>query len=142
MASIAPPGDFPDIATFEDDASLQRAVQRLSSDRFVLVIFTSEHCHVCRTLEKHLPWFGEYYRDEVSVILANPHRHAALAARHRIHGVPSLLVVRKGRILASEVGMDSRDHLKWLLKMAKKHYHAYEKEFQSAHHARWSTQAE
>ena len=86
----------------------------LKSDIPVLVDFYADWCGPCRLLAPTLEQLARELPD-VKVVKIDVDRSQELAARYRINAIPSLLVIKKGKVTAKHVGLANKDALKQLL---------------------------
>lgn len=77
----------------------------------VLVLFWAEWCGPCKSVVPALDELAEQYESRVKVGRINIDEQPALAAEYGVRAVPTLLLVRRGRITDQIVGVRNRREL-------------------------------
>ncbi|MFN7094488.1 MAG: thioredoxin TrxA [Burkholderiales bacterium] len=83
-------------ATFESEA--------IKSDLPVLVDFWAEWCGPCRMLSPILDDIAKEYDGKVKIVKVNVDESNMTAAQYGVRGIPTLLLLRNGQVVASKVG--------------------------------------
>lgn len=86
----------------------------LASDVPVLVDFYADWCGACRVQD---PILDELARevDAAKIVKVNVDEQPELAERYRVISLPTLLVFKKGQVVAHRMGLASKDELKAML---------------------------
>jgi thioredoxin 1 len=90
-------------ATFETDV--------LKSDTPVLVDFWAEWCGPCKMIAPILEAAAGHYQGKIRIAKLNVDDNGATAAKFNIRSIPTLLLFKKGELVASKVGAVSQSHL-------------------------------
>ncbi|MFC4911048.1 thioredoxin family protein [Actinomadura gamaensis] len=99
---IAHAGDR-DVVAIEDPDAFDHLVAR-SGDRPVLAYFTAKWCGPCKQFGPLVERFATDNADKVATARIDIDAAPELAERYEILGVPTLLVIRRGEIVASHGG--------------------------------------
>jgi thioredoxin 1 len=83
-----------------------------TSKGVVLLDFGAEWCGPCKTMLPILDRFSKAYEGKVAVYSIDIDRDPGLAARHGIMSVPTMLVLREGKMVERMVGVVSESELK------------------------------
>ena len=84
----------------------------LMEDKPLVIDFGAEWCAPCRILAPIIEELAEEYKDRIDVGTCDVEDNNALATRHTIRNVPTLLFVRGGEIVERHVGMASAETLR------------------------------
>ncbi|MFO1004722.1 MAG: thioredoxin family protein [Planctomycetaceae bacterium] len=76
----------------------------LSSKTPVLLDFTATWCPPCQMMKPHLHKVEEAYGDRLKVVEIDIDENTYLPAFFRVEGIPRLIVVKDGKVVASDVG--------------------------------------
>ena len=87
----------------------------LNSKIPVLVDFWAEWCQPCRVLSPTIQALAEEYGDKVKIGKLNVDENKAISARYRIRGIPTVLLIKNGRVKEQVVGLTSKDNLSRLI---------------------------
>jgi thioredoxin 1 len=77
----------------------------------VLVDFSAEWCGPCKMMAPVLRQLKESMADRIKIIKVDVDKNRELAARYRIHNVPSIMLFQNGITKWSGVGVMSSNHL-------------------------------
>ena len=95
------------------DATFEAEV--LKSDTPVLVDFWAEWCGPCKMIAPILEEAAGHYQGKVRIVKLNVDENAAWAAKFNIRSIPTLLLFKKGEVVATKVGAVSKSHLQAFL---------------------------
>jgi thioredoxin 1 len=95
------------VAAFETDV--------LKSDTPVLVDFWAEWCGPCKMIAPVLEEAAGHYEGKIRIAKLNVDENATLAAKFNIRSIPTLLLFKKGEVVAQKVGAVSQSHLRAFL---------------------------
>jgi len=98
-------------ATFEERV--------LKSEKPVLVDFYAEWCGPCKQLGPILEDFAEEHPD-VRVVKVDVAENSDLVSYYRVQAMPTLLVIRGGKVATRTIGLVSKEGLKEMIKEAPK----------------------
>jgi thioredoxin 1 len=100
-----------------DDANFDREI--LAADEpAALVDFTANRCPPCRAIAPTVEALATEYRGRVKVGAIDVDAHNATAQRFGVRAIPTLLVFRRGQVVAQLVGAVSRAKIEAALKNA------------------------
>jgi thioredoxin 1 len=77
----------------------------------VLVDFSAEWCGPCKMMAPVLKQLKESMADRIRILKVDVDKNRELAARYRIHSVPSIMLFQNGITKWSGVGLMSSNHL-------------------------------
>ena len=77
----------------------------LHSDKPVLIDFWAPWCGPCRMLSPVISEIAEEYGDKIKVCKVNVDDEGELAASFNVMSIPTLVVVKDGKVTNSEVGV-------------------------------------
>ncbi|MXP51415.1 thioredoxin TrxA [Pantoea sp. SoEX] len=87
----------------------------LKSDVTALVDFWAEWCGPCKTMSPIIDEIAEEYKDKLLVAKLNVDENPGKAQKYGIKGIPTLILFKNGKNLATKVGSLSKAQLKEFL---------------------------
>lgn len=88
----------------------------LSSKAPVLLDFTATWCPPCKMMKPHLHQVEEAYGDRLKVVEIDVDDNDYLPAFFKVEGIPRLIVIKDGQIVADDVGGRDYEELLTFLK--------------------------
>ena len=89
--------------------------EALKSTSPVLVDFWAEWCGPCKMIAPVLEEAAGHYEGKIRIAKLNVDENATVAAKFNIRSIPTLLLFKKGEVVAREVGAVSQSHLRAFL---------------------------
>ncbi|MDP5057379.1 thioredoxin TrxA [Marinomonas hwangdonensis] len=89
----------------------QFAEEVLNSDVPVLVDFWAPWCGPCKMIAPVLEDVAAEYADKLKVVKLNVDENQETAPKYNVRGIPTLLVVKGGEVVATKVGAVSKTQL-------------------------------
>lgn len=86
----------------------QFAEEVLNSDVPVLVDFWAPWCGPCKMIAPVLEDVAAEYADKLKVVKLNVDENQETAPKYNVRGIPTLLVVKGGEVVATKVGAVSK----------------------------------
>lgn len=83
----------------------------MSSDRPVLIDFWAPWCGPCRMLSPTISEIAEEYGDKVKVCKVNVDEQGELASTFGVMSIPTLVVIKEGKIVNSVTGVRPKDQI-------------------------------
>ena len=83
----------------------------MNSDRPVLIDFWAPWCGPCRMLSPTISEIAEEYGDKVKVCKVNVDEQGELASTFGVMSIPTLLVIKEGKIVNSVTGVRPKDQI-------------------------------
>lgn len=87
----------------------------LNSDKPVLIDFWAPWCGPCRMLSPTIAEIAEEYKDKVKVGKVNVDEEGELATIFRVSSIPLLVVMKKGKVVNSSVGVRPKNQIVGML---------------------------
>ena len=87
----------------------------LQSDKPVLIDFWASWCGPCRMLSPTISEIAEEYKGKVKVGKVNVDEESELAAMFRVSSIPLLVVMKKGKVVNSSVGVRPKEQIVGML---------------------------
>ena len=87
----------------------------LNSDKPVLIDFWAPWCGPCRMLSPTIAEIAEEYKDKVKVGKVNVDEEGELASIFRVSSIPLLVVMKKGKVVNSSVGVRPKNQIVGML---------------------------
>ena len=92
-----------------------RGFSDVISSGTVLVDFSAEWCGPCMMFEPTMEALNKDYAGKVKFAKVNVDEQSELAAEYRVMSIPTILLFKGGKIVASTVGAVQKDAIKKLL---------------------------
>lgn len=83
----------------------------MNSDRPVLIDFWAPWCGPCRMLSPTISEIAEEYGDKVKVCKVNVDEQGELASTFGVMSIPTLVVIKEGKIVNSVIGVRPKDQI-------------------------------
>jgi thioredoxin 1 len=83
----------------------------LSATQPVLVYFWASWCGPCRLMSPVAEWAAETYGDRLKIVKMEVDPNPETVAKYQVQGVPFLVLLRQGEVLASSEGAMSKQKL-------------------------------
>lgn len=88
----------------------------LETDKTVLIDFWASWCGPCKMLSPVIDALTEEVEDKVKVCKVNVDEQNALAAEFQVRSIPTLVVIRDGKMVTSSVGVKSKEAILSMLR--------------------------
>lgn len=88
----------------------------LETDKTVLIDFWASWCGPCKMLSPVIDALAEEVEDKVKVCKVNVDEQNALAAEFQVRSIPTLVVIRDGKMVTSSVGVKSKEAILSMLR--------------------------
>ena len=82
------------------------------TEKPVLVDFWAEWCRPCKAIAPVLEEVAQEYGDKVIFAKVNIEENPNIAPKFGIRGIPTLLIFKHGKVVATQVGESSKAQLK------------------------------
>jgi thioredoxin 1 len=89
----------------------------LQSEIPVLIDFWADWCGPCTMLSPIVEEIAEELINTVKVVKINTDDEPELAASFNIMSIPTLIVIKKGKVVATSMGVKSKEEIKSVLKL-------------------------
>lgn len=87
----------------------------VNQDKLVLVKFGATWCGPCRSVDEELESLAGNLPEDVEVLKIDVDENPDLAQEFQITGIPRMMLVRSGEVLADETGYMSKEQLEsWI----------------------------
>jgi thioredoxin 1 len=83
----------------------------MNSNKPVLIDFWAPWCGPCRMLSPTISEIAEEYGDKVKVCKVNVDEQGELASTFGVMSIPTLVVIKEGKIVNSAVGVRPKDQI-------------------------------
>ena len=83
----------------------------LHSSTPVLVDYWAEWCGPCKMIAPALDDSAASYAGRLNVAKVNVDENQALAARYQVRGIPTLMLFKEGKVVATKIGAVSKSQL-------------------------------
>ena len=82
------------------------------TEKPILVDFWAEWCRPCKMIAPILEEVAQEYGDKVIFAKVNIEENPSIAPKFNIRGIPTLLIFKQGKVVATQVGALSKAQLK------------------------------
>ncbi|NJN31404.1 MAG: thioredoxin [Synechococcales cyanobacterium RM1_1_8] len=100
----------------QDISDSQFEAEVLQANSPVLVDFWAAWCGPCRLIAPMMDWAAETYGDRLKVVKMEVDPNPATIAQYKVEGIPTLLLIQNGEVLARQEGVISKPKLDAMLK--------------------------
>lgn len=96
-----------------DDSNFSTMV--LKEEKVSLVDFWAPWCGPCRAIGPVLEELATQYEGRVNVVKVNVDDNPTTASQYGVRSIPTLLVVKNGKVQDTQIGLSSKNELATLL---------------------------
>ena len=96
-----------------DDSNFSTIV--LKEEKPTLVDFWAPWCGPCRAIGPILEELAVQYGEKVNIVKVNVDDNQAIAAQYGVRSIPTLLLVKNGKVQETQVGLLSKNQLAALI---------------------------
>ena len=86
-------------------------VKVLKAELPVLVDFWAEWCQPCKMISPIIEHIAKEYSNRLKVVKINVDENSETPAKYGVRGIPSLIIFKKGKMVATKVGAMSQSQL-------------------------------
>jgi len=76
-----------------------------------IIDFTASWCGPCRMQKPIIEELEEKYKDQVKFSVVDVDENQTLAREYSIHAIPTIVILSKGKLVGSFVGLTSKEKL-------------------------------
>ena len=84
----------------------------IDSDKPVFVDFWAEWCGPCRMVSPTVEELSKEYEGKVDFVKVNVDDNNELASQYNVFSIPTLAIIRDGKVIAQKAGASSKQDLK------------------------------
>lgn len=96
-----------------DDSNFSTVV--LKEEKTTLVDFWAPWCGPCRAIGPILEELAAEYSEKINVVKVNIDDNPATASQYGVRSIPTLILVKNGKVQDTQVGLSSKKQLEILL---------------------------
>lgn len=84
----------------------------IQSELPVFIDFYAEWCAPCKTMEPEVDRLAKHFSDKVKVVKVNIDIYLQEALKYQVRGVPTLVILKEGRVIWQHPGTLSFEQMK------------------------------